>query len=79
MMPTICRDTVVIISVMFLEIRKTISYSIIIMWCVYVQVKPLKAKSKQECIRNTYGSVCVHSKLGPRTMAMFPEVILFES
>lgn len=30
-------------------------------------------------VKNTYGSVCVHSRLGPRTMAMLPGVILLES
>lgn len=73
MMLTICRDKVVIISVMFLEQRQTAES---------LQNDPRAVKFhmydawKQW---DTYGSVCVQSKLGPRTMAMLPGVILFAS
>lgn len=73
MTPTICRDKVVIISVMFLEWRQ-ITESL--------QNDPHVVKFHMNDAwkqQNTYGSVCVQSRLGPRTMAMLPGVILFAS
>lgn len=67
---------VVIISVMFLERRDRTER----------QRNPY-VMSKNQTVQKefhtrkivTYGSVCVQSKLGPRTIAMLPGVILFAS
>lgn len=67
MMPTICRDNVVIISVMFLQRRDE---------------RTEEAQSEGSGVTrevNAYGSVWVQSKLGPRTMAMLLGVILLAS
>lgn len=68
MMPTICRDNVVIISVMFLQRRDE---------------RTEEAQRERSGVTgqqvNAYGSVWVQSKLGPRTMAMLLGVILLAS
>lgn len=67
MMPTICRDNVVIISVMFLQRRD--------------ESEEAQSEGSGVIVKqvNAYGSVWVQSKLGPRTMAMLLGVILLAS
>lgn len=70
MMPTICRDKVVIISVMFLGTKRNTTE---------LQQDPHVTNVQHAQCLNTYGSVWVQSKFGPRTIAMLPGVILLAS
>lgn len=61
----------VIISVMFLENRHSNKGN----YCNVI----LELVGYVNDVMTTYGSLCVQSKLGPRTIAILPGVILFAS